>query len=212
MIGLKLLSHIAILKDHTLTLHGTQSVMDKFHENLLKDFSKMRMVLDELDPVRDHRVWENGIQVTSMAANHDCPGAVNYIFTMPDGFTFFIETDSGVFGEETWAISREFHFDLIVLDGTAGKPDSVGSHHTAKQVAEAVKRFRDEKIIDSGTRLVTNHFAHCGGMLHTNLEAFYHPLGIEVEYDGMVIKLASNKKAMHEIFFIGGGHKIKLPK
>lgn len=182
----------AILKDLTLTLHGTRPVMDKFHENLVKDFSRMRMILDELDPVRDHRTLENGIQVTSLAANHDCPGAVNYIFTMPDGFTFFIGTDSGVFREETWAIFREFHFDLMVLDGTAGKLNIVGSHHTAKQVAEAVRRFRDEKIIDSGTRLVTNHFAHCGGMLHADLEAFYRPLGMEPGYDGMVIKLARN--------------------
>jgi len=180
----------AMLKDHIMTLHGTQPVMDKFYEGLVKDFSRMQLELDVLDPVRDCRTLENGIKVTSMAANHDCPGAVNYIFEMPDGFTFFIGTDSGVFKEETWAIFREFHFDMMVLDGTAGALDIVGSHHTAKQVKEAVERFRDEKIIDAGTHLVTNHFAHCAEMLHKDLEDFYLPLGIEPGYDGMIIKLS----------------------
>ena len=117
-------------------------------------------------------------------------GALNYIFEMPDGFTFFIGTDTGRFKEETWAILKEFHFDMMILDGTAGRLDIEGSHCTAKQVRDIVARLRDEKIIDDGTCLVTNHFAHCAGMLHKDLEEFYRPLGIEPGYDGMIVKLA----------------------
>lgn len=176
--------------DHILTLHGTREVMDQFHEGLDRDFSKMRMKLDVLDPVRDTRTLENGIRVTGIAANHFCPGALNYIFEMPDGFTFFIGTDTGRFKEETWAILREFHFDLMILDGTAGLLEIDGGHCTAKQVRDIVERLRAETIVDAGTVLVTNHFGHCGGMLHKDLEEFYRPFGVEPGYDGMVLKLA----------------------
>ena len=184
----------AMLKDHILTLHGTQQVIDQFQSGLAKDFSKMRMALDVLDPVRDTRELENGIRVTGIAANHFCPGALNYIFEMPDGFTFFIGTDTGRFKEETWAILKEFHFDMMILDGTAGLLDIDGGHCTARQVRDIVARLRDEKIIDEGTSLVTNHFAHCGGMLHKDLEEFYRPLGIEPGYDGMIVKLARDAR------------------
>ena len=178
----------AMLKNHTLSLHGTQPVIDQFHAGLVKDFSKMRMTLDVLDPVRDSRVLENGIKVTGIAANH-IPGAVNYIFELPDGFTFFIGTDSGRFKEETWTILKEFRFDLMILDGTAGLLDIDGGHMTAKQVVDTVARLRKENIVSDSTRLVTNHFAHCGGMLHKDLERFYLPHGIEPAYDGMRIGL-----------------------
>ena len=179
----------AMLKEHTLTLYGTQPVIDQFQAGLVRDFSKMRLKLETLDPVRDTRVLENGIRVTGIRANH-VPGALNYIFEMPSGFTFFIGTDSGKFKEETWAVLREFHFDLMILDAAAGLLDINGGHCTAKQVRDIAARLRDEKIVDDATQLVTNHFAHCGGMLHKDLEEFYRPLGIEPGYDGMIVKLS----------------------
>lgn len=180
----------ALLKDHTFFLHGTAPVMEQFKEACKVDFSKMRMELDELRPDLDTRILENGIKFTGIEANHLCPGALNYIIEMPDGFTFFIGTDSAVFEEKTWQILRKYHFDLMILDGTAGLLNiEKGSHMSASQVLATVQRLRDENIIDDGTKLVTNHFAHCAKMLHTDLEAYYLPHGIEPGFDGMRIKL-----------------------
>ena len=180
----------ALLEEHSLTLHGTRQVMAMFFRDFDRDFDRMRMRLDELKPGRDLRVLENGMRFTSIPAFHYCPGAVNYIVEMPDGFTFFIGTDSGPFQPETWEILKEFHFDLMILDGTAGMLDiENGGHMTAKQVAAAVERLRAMGCVDPGTRLVVNHFAHCAGMLHEDLQKFYLPLGIEPGYDGMRIPL-----------------------
>ena len=181
----------AVLKENkTLTLHGTQQVMMMFFRDLDRDYSKMQLQLDELKPGRDVRILDNGMKFTSIPAFHYCPGAVNFIVEMPDGFTFFIGTDSGPFQEETWQIFSEYHFDLMILDGTAGILDiKNGGHMTAREVASAVDRLRAMGSIDKGTKLVTNHFAHCAGMLHEDLEKFYLPLGIEPGYDGMRLPL-----------------------
>ncbi len=184
----------AVLSGNTLTLHGTRQVMAMFHRDLDKDFSKMQLQLDELKPVVDHRELENGMRFTSIPAFHFCPGAVNYIVELPGGFTFFIGTDSGPFQEETWEILKEFHFDLMILDGTAGMLDiRNGGHMTAKEVVAAVEKLRRKGCIDSETQLVTNHFAHCAGMLHEELEKFYRPYGIEPGYDGMLLDLRKKR-------------------
>ena len=179
----------AILPEHTLTLHGTRQVMDQFQQNLTADFSLMRMALDELEPDFGSRTLGNGMKFSYLWANHFCEGALNYIIELPDGFTFFIGTDTGRFQEKTWQILARYKFDLMILDGTAGLLDIDGGHMTAKQVVDTVARLRKENIISDSTRLVTNHFAHCSGMLHEDLEKYYLPHGIEPAYDGMRIEL-----------------------
>lgn len=181
----------ALLKEHTFVLHGTAPVIEGFKAACKVDFSRMRMELDELRPDRDCRILENGMKFTGIMANHLCEGALNYIIEMPSGFTFFIGTDSAEFEEKTWKILKEYHFDLMILDGTAGLLDiEKGSHMTASHVLAAVRRLREEKIIDDGSKIVTNHFAHCAKMLHSDLESFYRPHGIEPAFDGMKIKLS----------------------
>jgi len=184
----------AMLADFPLTLHGTAEVMAQLDRalngKLAQRIDRMRLVLDELDPVRCVRTLDNGMKFTAVGANHDCAGALNYIVEMPDGFTFFIGTDSGPFTEETWRILAEFRFDLMILDGTGGLLNIENSgHHTGREVLAAAERLRREGIAGPHTRIVTNHFAHCGGMLHADLEKFYAPHGIEPGYDGMRLPL-----------------------
>lgn len=179
----------ALLGDFNLTLHGTKEVIDRFQAARTHDFSKMRMILDELSPDVDVRTLENGMKFTSIRANH-CPGAVHYIVEMPDGFTFFIGTDSAVFREETWRKLSAFRFDLMIIDATAGRLDiENGGHMNAHQALATVGRLRKEGIARKSARILTNHFAHCAGMLHEDLEKFFLPHGIEPAYDGMCIPL-----------------------
>ena len=50
-------------------------------------------------------------------------------------------------------------------------------------------RLRRDGIAGTNTRIVTNHFAHCGGMLHADLVKYYAPHGIEPGFDGMRLPL-----------------------
>ncbi len=180
----------AILADGTLTLHGTKEVIDQFHAANTADFSQMRMVLDELEPDCGTRTLENGIRFSFIEAYHFCAGALNYIVEMPDGFTFFIGTDSGLFRDYTWERLAKWKFDMMIIDGTAGALDILdGGHLTAKQVLYTVDRLRKDGIAKPDCRFITNHFAHCGGMLHEDLEKFYQPHGIEPAFDGMTVAL-----------------------
>ncbi len=182
----------AILPEHTMTLHGTKEVLEQFQDVAKNyDFSKMRMALDELEPDSGSRTLENGIKFSFLEAYHFCEGALNYIVEMPDGFTFFIGTDSGPFRESTWERLAKWKFDMMILDGTAGNlPIENGGHMTAREVLATVERLRREGTAKKDCRFITSHFAHCGGMLHSDLEEFYLPHGIEPAFDGMRVELA----------------------
>lgn len=180
----------AILSEHTLTLHGTKEVLALFQAELVSDFSKMRMKLDELNPEKDVRVLENGIKVTSIYANHLCKGAVNYVFEIPNMSTVFIGTDSALFEEKTWRELRNFKLDVVILDATAGMLEiENGSHANARQAVYTAERMRNEGIASGNCRIFTNHFAHCAKMLHKDLEDFFEPYNITPAYDGLYIDL-----------------------
>ena len=179
----------AILPEEPLKLYGTAQVIQQFKDATTVDLSRYRIVLDELNPERDVRILDNGMKITSIQAKH-CPGAVSFIFEIPDHGTLFIGTDSTVFTEETWRVLSEFKFDTVILDGTAGLLEiENGSHMNARQAVETAQRMRKEGMTSPNCKIFTNHFAHCAKMLHEDLERYYGPYDITPAYDGLRIPL-----------------------
>lgn len=180
----------AILPEEPLILHGTRETLDLFLSQPGIQLEEMRMVLDEIIPGRKIELPEEEMSFTPIPAHHFCPGAVNFIVELSSGYTFFIGTDSGNMRPETWKTLAAYHFDLMILDATAGMLDiEDGGHMTAPQALRAVERLRAEGIAKPDCRFVTNHFAHCGRMLHSDLETFFLPHGIEPAYDGMSLPI-----------------------
>ena len=55
----------------------------------------------------------------------------------------------------------------------------------AVTVRDELKRLG---VIDDNTLVAVNHFSHNGLGLHKDMEAFFNPQGIQVCYDGYVLK------------------------
>ena len=59
--------------------------------------------------------------------------------------------------------------------------------------APDVVEFRDELMsrgaLGEDCRVIANHFSHNGYWLHSDLEQFLNPEGIEVGFDGMTVEV-----------------------
>jgi len=173
-----------------LTLHGSAEVLEQMRTapTLLPESFKLKM--DEVFCHRPIVLQQSGIVFNAIPANHKCPGAVNYIIQLPNNFTIFIGTDSALFLPETWEALAQYRFDLMILDATAGKlVIQGGSHMNAEQALQTVQKIRAQGMAKENCRFLVNHFAHCGKMLHEDLESFFLPHGIEPAFDGMLIPL-----------------------
>lgn len=175
-----------------LFLYGTDSTRKIMAATPYFDPEAMKFSFKLLEHGKQIFLPKYGIRVTAVNANHDASvESMNLIFEMHNGYTFFIGTDSGRIPRESWNLIADFKFDLMIIDATAGLlPIEDGGHMTAQQALDTIRRFRQEGIAKSSCRFVTNHFAHCGGMLHEELEEFFLPHKVEPAYDGMRIDLS----------------------
>lgn len=101
----------------------------------------------------------------------------------------FYGTDTASFSEETW---RAFHkhslqFDVVVLDHTYGPGRSGNDHLNAVQVAEHLRRMKDEQLLTKRCRVFGTHIAHDANPPHNKLIEFAESHGYEVAYDGLVV-------------------------
>lgn len=174
-----------------MTLHAGPQVIKQFLDTPSIEIESMRITLNPLSPGTSVSIPESCMRVTPIKANHiPLTDALNFAFELDNGISIFIGTDSSCYTEESWKMLSSFKFDIVILDATAGRLQvENGGHMNAEQAAATARRMRDEKIARPGARIIVNHFAHVGGMMHADLEDFFGPLGIEPAYDGMEIDL-----------------------
>ena len=129
--------------------------------------------------------------VIAFPANHaPTMGAMLYAIES-EGQSIFYGTDTATFFEQTWQAFKEMkmRFDIAVLDQTYG-PDEPGSDHlSARQVADHVKRLREEGFLCPDARVFATHIAHEGNPAHPELEEFSKQNGYEIAYDGLILKI-----------------------
>jgi phosphoribosyl 1,2-cyclic phosphate phosphodiesterase len=182
----------AVLPEEILHFYGTKETIDLLYSASAAPLplDEMRLAIHEMTLGEKILLPEEGMSFTPIWANHYCEGAVNFIVEMADGYTFFIGTDSGRILPHTWEELKKWKFDMMILDATAGKlPIEEGGHMTAPQALAAAERLRQEGIAKKECRFIVNHFAHCAGMLHEDLEKFFLPHGIEPAFDGMEVEI-----------------------
>jgi phosphoribosyl 1,2-cyclic phosphodiesterase len=106
-----------------------------------------------------------------------------------DGSTMFYGTDTAVLFEETWGAFHQLslQFDLVLLDHTYGPGRSGNDHLNAAQVAEHVRRMKEEGLLSGRGRVFATHIAHDGNPHHTELIRLAEPHGYEIAYDGLQV-------------------------
>lgn len=129
-------------------------------------------------------------RVTPISAHHMIgEDAQNLIFE--DGKTTFLYgTDTGVWREPTWEFLKDYRFDGLVLECTAGRlPADFWGHHNLATFLQTLERLRREGILKPNAFVASTHHSHNGDMTYEELCAALEPHGVVAGYDGLEFTL-----------------------
>jgi len=135
----------------------------------------------------------DGDKILPLPADHVEGAFVLCITRSParGGKTLFYGHDSGLYPEATLdALQAGPPLDIILLDCTSGgqKTGNRG-HMDADGVIQMTEELRRRGAITGTTRVIATHFSHNGGLLHEELVHRFLPHGIEVAFDGMLVRV-----------------------
>ncbi len=148
-----------------------------------------------LTPIRAYeRLTIDRYVITAYPANHGSGDQGFMLYSIHHGGkSLLYATDTSVFFEEVWHKMREYNerFDMIVIDHTYGaeiepKP---GDHLSLKGVAEHIRRFRQEGLINPNGAVYATHISHEGNAVHDEFEKLAEKLGYRVAFDGLQVEL-----------------------
>ncbi len=174
--------------DQQIAVYGNSEVLAMIRAALGDQVRKCRMTLHEmraLEPV----TTPTGDTILPMPADH-VAGAFVLRITRANGKSVFYGHDSGFYLEPTLdALQKAGPVDIALFDTTSGgvKTSNRG-HMDADGVIRAARELRARGVITPDTQLIATHFSHNGGLLHEELTRLFLPHGIQVAFDGMVIR------------------------
>lgn len=134
-------------------------------------------------------VQHGGYTITPLRAHHkEDEDAHNFI--IQDGTsTLLYGTDTGVWDPPTWEALQNFKLDCLVLECSEGFASTAyDGHLDAKEFLDVLARLRLMGTVHPGTQIVTTHHSHQGEATHAELEDFFNPHGVQIGYDGLVVR------------------------
>ena len=105
--------------------------------------------------------------------------------------TMLYAHDTGYFPDETWDYleRKKPVFNFVSIDCTGMFENYRQGHMGLSADADTKDRMIKEGLATDKTVFCCNHFSHNGRALHSDLEAFFQPRGIEVAFDGLVVEV-----------------------
>ncbi len=206
-IDLSEMQHLLITHTHAdhLALQELEYLLPDFAERSLplnvygsEDFARaLQYVSDEvrqalqvhtLQPFTPYEV-ERYTVIPVLAHHRQDEQCFNYIVS--DGVkTILYMCDTGWYREATWRYLAGVRLDAVLAECTKGFVDApYDTHLGLRDVLQLKERLLAMGTAHAQTRWAVTHFSHNGRPLHEELEAFCHPYGIEVAYDGWEMAL-----------------------
>lgn len=173
-----------------IAVFGNAEVMEMLHAAVPKPDTvnlDLRPPLQPLQPV----TTPTGDAVLPLPADH-APGAfVLRITRARDNKTLFYGHDSGLYPDATLgALADGPPLDVALLDCTSGGQATKNRGHLGVDgVLQMVSELRGRGAITDATRVIATHFSHNGGLLHEELVRTFLPHGVEVAFDGMLVRV-----------------------
>jgi phosphoribosyl 1,2-cyclic phosphate phosphodiesterase len=171
-----------------MMVYGNDKVYDRADKALRGEWQRNRLQFIPIHPFREI-VLEPGIRATPLLAAHDPSEACVNWLVEAGGRSFLQAHDTGWWKDETWEYLATRKLDVVVMDCTNGRIDNERGHMGCEAVHRAKQKLEQQGTLAEGNRFIATHFSHNGGWLHSDLEAFFGPRGIEVAYDGMSVLL-----------------------
>lgn len=171
-----------------IDIFGDARVHEKIAERV--DYEKARMRQNQVCP---GDVFSAGnLKFLALRADHD-PASTPLNYVISDGdINILIANDTGFWDDSNWNYIKNYgkKLDLAVIECTGAvkvplNRGHLGQNHTVL--------FRDKLaelgVLKENCRCITNHFSHNGAPLHSDMEDFFKPHGIEVAFDGLTVEI-----------------------
>ncbi len=175
--------------DHPIALYGNEQVLAKINQTW-SDVKQFRLDLRPLRPFEPVSP-DPDTTVLPLPATH-CEGALLLRITR-GGRTLFYGHDSGTYKPETLdALGDGVPIDVALLDCThATRADLQFRHHMSVAVLlQMVEELCRRGAVVPSTRLIATHFSpHSGAFSHEDLVRALMPHGVEVAFDGMMVRV-----------------------
>lgn len=170
----------------TLRLFGPREVA----EALEQAYPDPTIANLEIHRVGPFETWRDGpYTFQSFKANHAVDHLEALFYSISDGTkSFLYATDTGPFYPETWDALNGLTFDMVILEETMGT--GIYTQHIGFEAfLEHAQQLRARGILRPGGRMIAHHMSHSSNPTHEKIEAILGPHGVEVAYDGMLIKI-----------------------
>lgn len=145
----------------------------------------------EIHETRAFETYEvQGYAVTPVRANHSPGEECHNLLIEREGRRFLYATDTGVYGEETFAFLAGRGIDALVIECTDGvHPGGYAGHLGLETLGPVLARLRESGALAPGVRVITTHHSARGGVTHGELVGLLSPMGAEPGYDGFVFEV-----------------------
>jgi phosphoribosyl 1,2-cyclic phosphate phosphodiesterase len=173
-------------------MEGTEPSNEEIEEELpgfLNLFTKHIEPHQILNPSNKYKIY-------TIKAHHKEPEpSMNFLiqeinFDGTTGTTFLYGTDTGPWEKSEWEYleSLKIKIDIVALDCTVGE-ESPGGHHSNETFLKAKDEFLKRKLLAPTALFYAHHFSHQNNYVYDDLINFMKPYGVEVTYDGLVLKI-----------------------
>jgi phosphoribosyl 1,2-cyclic phosphate phosphodiesterase len=179
-------SHIS--PDKRIAVYGNGEVIKIIRQGLGGDIDSCRLELHEMKPL-EPITTPTGDTVLPLPASH-VAGAFVLRITRADCKSIFYGHDSGFYpGATLDALEKAGAVDIALFDCTSGgKTTNNQSHMDIDGVLKMVENLRGRGVLTPATKLIATHFSHNGKVLHEELVQRFLPHGVQVAFDGMVVR------------------------
>ncbi|HRR96310.1 MAG TPA: MBL fold metallo-hydrolase [Candidatus Ratteibacteria bacterium] len=175
-------------KERILNIYGNKKVC-KLTENFFKKRTKYKTYINLhiIEPFKKFKVGD--MDVYPIQADHD-PNekCLNFIFNYRNR-TILQGYDTGWYSDKTWEYLKNFRFDLVIMDCSGGKHPQMKNHLGMVEVIKVKNKLLQNNLLKDGFKFIVTHLSHFGSLLHSELTRGLKKEGIEVAYDGKIVKL-----------------------
>ncbi len=176
-----------------IAVYGNQQVLALLRDEFaLSTQAAQYADLHLLEPLQ-RVTTPDGDEILPLPADH-VEGALLLCITRSaarGGKTLFYGHDSGFYPPATLdALGAGRPLDIALLDCTnGGQTTNNRGHMGVDGVAQMTEELRRRGAVTDATRVIATHFSHNGGLLHEELVRAFLPHGVEVAFDGMLVRV-----------------------
>lgn len=170
--------------DTPFKIFGNATAREKFLQKSIGTWEEVHASFEEIVPFQPMAL-PDGLTAFALPASHDSREQCLFFLVKSAKAKIGIFHDTGWLSEASWAFLDRQALDLVLIDCTHGQVDVRQNHMGGATVVAFKKELETRGALSTKARVFATHFSHNGGLLHTELEAFFAPHGIEIAYDGL---------------------------